>query len=245
MSKRAIRATGEKRINILSRTAKEVRNYRVRMKLLTLLLIMLVTFTGVIYIAAVLYERSGSFTVSVGKYEMFDYGLSLSESKDMTRPTSNLNAQITEKMTNISGDTIPENVHMIDGAHNGRDYIAYTFYVQNAASAEKNVEVSYDYEIKMSGISNGLDEAIRLRLYVDDEEPVTYAKTKSDGSGAEPGTTEFASASVMARGRIDNFKPGDKTKYTVVIWIEGNDPECIDWLIGGKMKIEMNISIVH
>jgi hypothetical protein len=134
---------------------------------------------------------------------------------------------------------------MIDGAHNGRDYIAYTFYVQNAASAEKNVEVSYDYEIKMSGISNGLDEAIRLRLYVDEADPITYAKTKSDGSGAEPGTTEFVSASVMARGRIDNFKPGDKTKYTVVIWIEGNDPECIDWLIGGKMKIEMNIGIVH
>lgn len=240
-----LKTSSEKRIGILSRTADEVKKHRIRMKVLTLLLAMLVSFTAVVYMAAALYERSGSFTVNVDKYEMFEYGLTLSESKDMSRPTSNLNAQIAEKMTNISGDTIPENVDMIDGEHNGRDYIAYTFYVQNASSVEKNAEISYDYEVKMSGITNGLDEAIRLRLYVDGGEPVTYAKTKSDGTGAEPATTEFYSSTVMARGRIDGFKPGDKTKYTVVIWIEGNDPDCIDWLIGGKMKIEMRLGIVH
>ena len=215
--------------------------YRTRMKLLTMLLVLLVTFTGIIYIAAVLYEQSGSFTISVNKYEMQRYGLSLSESEYMTRPTSTLNAKIAEKMTNISGDSIADNVDMIDGEHNGRDYIAYTFYVQNAGENE----VAYDYEIKMSGITNGLDEAIRLRLYVDGGEPTTFAKTKSDGTGAEPGTTEFYSATVMTRARIEDFAPGDKTRFTVVLWIEGNDPDCIDWLIGGKMKVDMNISIVH
>lgn len=240
MSKK-IRQSGEKRINILTRTAKEVRNYRVRIKMLSILLAMLVTFTGVIYMASVLYEKSGSFTVSIDKYEMTKYGLSLSESREMTRPTSNLNAKIAEKMTNISGETIDENVDMIDGEHNGRNYIAYTFYLQNAGE----VEVSYDYEINMTGVSNALDEAIRLQLYINGGEPVTYAKTKSDGTGAEPGTTEFYSSTVMTRGRIESFKPGDVTKYTVVIWIEGNDPDCIDWLIGGKMKIDMDIGITH
>lgn len=231
----------EKRINVLRRNANEVRNYRVRIKLLSILLVLLVTVTGVIYISSVLYKRSGSFTVSLNKYEMTKYGLSLSETKDMQRPTSHLNAKIAEKMTNIAGETIPDNVDSIDGEHNGRDYIAYTFYVQNAGS----VEVSYDYEIKMSGITNGLDEAIRLKLYVDGGEPVTYAKTKTDGSGAEPGTTEFYSATTVTRGRMESFKPQAQTKFTVVIWIEGNDPECIDWLIGGKMKLDMDIAIAH
>ena len=235
------RGTSESRIKFLKRTANEVRNYRVRMKILSLLLVLLVTFTGVVYIAAVLYERSGSFTVSINKYEMQKYGLTLSETKDMTRPTSVLNAKISQKITNIAGETIDENVDMIDGEHNGRDYIAYTFYMQNAGE----VEVSYDYEIIMSGITNGLDEAIRIRLYVDGGEPVTYAKTKSDGSGAEVGTTEFYSSTVVTRARVEAFKPGDKTKFTVVIWIEGNDPDCIDWLIGGKMKLEMDIGIAH
>ena len=231
----------ERNISILKRTASDVITYRVRMKILSILLALLVTFTGVVYIAAVLYEQTGSFTISIDKHEMYKYGLSLSETRDMTKPTTTLNAKIAEKMTNISGDTIDANVDMIDGEHNGRDYIAYTFYVQNAGEAE----VAYDYEIRMSGVTNGLDEAIRIRLYVDGGEPVDYAKTKSDGSGAEPGTTEFHSATTVLLDRVDGFEPGDVTKFTVVIWIEGNDPDCIDWLIGGKMRLDMQISVAH
>ena len=231
----------EKNISFLKRTASEVITYRVRMKILSILLVLLTTFTGVIYVASALYEQSGSFTINISKHEMQKYGLSLSETRDMTRPTSSLNAKIAEKMTNIAGEDIDPNVDMIDGEHNGRDYIAYTFYVQNAGE----VEVAYDYEIRMSGVTNGLDEAIRLRLYVNGGEPVDYAKTKSDGSGAEPGTTEFHSATTVLLSRVDAFQPGDMTKFTVVIWIEGNDPDCIDWLIGGKMKIDMQISVVH
>ena len=230
----------KKRIDLLRRAAKEVKNYRVRMKMLSILLVLLTTFVGVVYVAAVLYEQSGSFTVRVNKYDMQKYGLTLSESKEMTRPTSHLNAKIAEKITNIAAESIDANVDMIDGQHNGRDYIAYTFYVQNAGETE----VSYDYDVKFSDVTNALDEAIRLRLYVNGT-PETFAKTKSDGTGAEPGTTEFHSASIVTRGRVDSFKPGDKTKYTVVIWIEGNDPDCIDWLIGGKIKLDMDINIVH
>lgn len=241
MNKTPDTSENQKRFDFLRRTAKEVRDYRVRMRVLSILLVMLILITGIAYVASVLYEKSGSFTVSVNKFEMTKYGLTLSENREMTHKASHLNAKIAQKMTNIAGETISSNVDMIDGEHNGRDYIAYTFYVQNAGE----VEVSYDYTIKMSGVTNGLDEAIRVRLYVNSGEPVTYAKTKSDGTGAEPGTTEFHSATVVTRERIEAFKPEDKTKFTVVIWIEGNDPDCIDWLIGGKMKLEMDIGVVH
>ena len=230
----------ERRMNFLKRTAKEIKNYRVRMKMLSILLALLVTVTAVVYVASALYEQSGSFTVRVNKYEMQKYGLTLSESREMVRPTAHLNAKIAEKLTNIAGETIDANVDMIDGQHNGRDYIAYTFYVQNAGETA----VSYDYSVNLAGVTNALDEAIRLRLYIDGES-VTYAKTKSDGTGAEPGTVEFHSATVVTQGRIEDFEPQEKTKFTVVIWIEGNDPDCIDWLIGGKMKFDMNVAVVH
>ena len=84
-------APNRKRIYILSRTAKETRNYRVYMKTLTILLVMLIIVTSVLYVVAVLYKRTGSFTVSLDKYEMTKYGLTLSESRDMinknSRPT--------------------------------------------------------------------------------------------------------------------------------------------------------------
>ena len=234
------RANSERRIGVLSRTASEVRNYRVRKKILLTALIGLVIFALILYVVAALYKRTGSFTVSIDKYEMTKYGLTLSESPDMTHNNSHLNARIDEEITNIAGESIPLNVDSINGAHNGANYIAYTFYLQNAGE----VEVSYDYQVTLSNVTQSLDEAIRLRLYVDGT-PTTYAKTRSDGGGAEPGTVEFYSANVMARGRIDSFAPGEITKYTVVLWIEGNDPDCIDWLIGGKLKVDMLMSIVH
>ena len=233
-------SSNEKRITVLQRTAKEVRDYRVSFRILTMLLVILLVLTTIVYIVAVLYKNQGSFTVHLDKYEMTKYGISLSESRDLTHMTSHLNAKIAERMTNISEKSIDANVDMIDGEHNGRDYIAYTFYLQNAGE----FEVSYDYQINISNITNDLDEAIRVRLYINGV-PTTYAKTRSDGLGAEPGTKEFYSETVVARGRISSLNPGEATKYTVVIWLEGNDPDCIDWLIGGTMKVEMEMSIVH
>jgi hypothetical protein len=233
-------AYSEKRISVLSRTATEVKNYKVHKKILTTALVCLVVFTMMLYGVSALYKKTGSFTVSLDKYEMTKYGLTLSESRDMSHNNAHLNAKISEEITNIAGETIDDNVDMIDGAHNGYNYIAYTFYLQNAGE----VEISYDYQVNVGNVTQGLDEAIRLRLYVDGV-PTTYAKTRSDGGGAEPGTVEFYSSNVMAKGRVDGFMPDDITKFTVVIWIEGNDPDCIDWLIGGQLKVSMLMSVVH
>ncbi|MBO7303923.1 MAG: hypothetical protein J6V09_01705 [Clostridia bacterium] len=233
-------SASEKRIGVLARTAKEVRNYRVRKKLLVTALICLSLMVGMLYGVAALYKKTGSFTVSIDKYEMTKYGLTLSESRDMKHNSSHLNAKISEQLTNIAGETIDANVDMIDGAHNGENYIAYTFYLQNAGE----VEIAYDYQINLSGVTQSLDEAIRIRLYVDGN-PTTYAKTRSDGGGAEPGTTEFYSANVVMKGRGDGFTPGEVTKFTIVIWIEGHDPDCIDWLVGGQLKVDMKMNVVH
>ena len=119
--------------------------------------------------------------------------------------------------------------------------MAYTFYLFNASDVD---DVSYEWQIKASNIYNGIDEAIRIKLYVDGV-PTTYAKTSADGSGPEPGTTEFYSSDIVAMGRKDNFSSGSVTKFTMVVWLEGTDPECLDWIKGGKMRLEFKASIVH
>ena len=43
---------------------------------------------------------------------------------------------------------------------------------------------------------------------------------------------------------IEDFSPGDVMKYTVVIWLEGNDPDCVDAIIGGVMKLEMKFGVI-
>lgn len=230
----------EKRARFLIRTAGEIKSYVTQKKILSSLLVMLLLLTGTLFTVSALHKNTGSFTVGVNKYEMTKYGLSLSETYDMLYKTSQLNADISEEITNIAAEQIPENLDMIDGEHNGANYIAYTFYLQNAGE----VEISYEYSLDISNITNGLDEAIRIRLYVDGV-PTTYAKTKSDGTGPEPNTKAFYSSTSAAAARVEGFEPGEQTKFTVVIWIEGTDPDCVDWLIGGKLRVDMNISVVH
>ncbi len=233
-------SNNERRMNFLRRTAREVRAYRVLMKILAACLACLVTSVAIIYICAALYKRTGSFTINLNKAEMTEYGLSLSETKDMRYRTSYLNANIVENMTNIDGKSIPPNVDSdIGGEHNGDDYIAYTFYLQNAGKHT----VNYEYALVMSNITNGLDEAIRVRLYVDGE-ALDYAKMSNTG-GPEPGTEPFYSGTVVTRGDVSDFQVNEITRFTVVMWIEGNDPECLDWVLGGEVKLEMTFNVLE
>ena len=56
--------------------------------------------------------------------------------------------------------------------------------------------------------------------------------------------TNFASNDVVVEKQVDNFAPGDKAKITVVIWLEGNDPDCTDDVLGGQFKLDMIMEIV-
>ncbi len=229
------------RIRLLRRTAKEARDYRVVMKILSTALALLLLLLAILYIWAALYKRTGSFTVSLDKVEMTKYGLTLAETRDMRYNTSHLNADIVKDMTNIAEEWLPDNLDAVDGEHNGENYLAYTFYLQNAGE----VPLAYEYAVSISNITNGLDEAIRIRLYRDGV-ATTYAKTKSNGGGPESEfVKEFYSVSDVVRERVDEFVPGQTSRFTIVIWIEGNDPDCTDPLIGGRMKIDMNIRAIH
>ena len=33
--------------------------------------------------------------------------------------------------------------------------------------------------------------------------------------------------------------------YTIVIWLEGNDPDCVDAIIGGTIKFTMEFKIIE
>ena len=231
----------ERKKNRIHLTAEELNKYLFRKRLLTIVVIAGTILLATIYAISAVYMVTGSFTVNVNKYEMVKYGLSLSEYKDLSHPSSVLNAKIDQSITNIAEEDLPEDVDNIDGVHNGKNHIAYTFYLFNSGTTD---ELSYEWQILMSNVFQGIDGAIRVRLYIDGV-PTTYAKTASDGSGPEPGTVEFYSTDTIARGRVDNFSVGSVTKFTIVIWLEGNDPDCIDWIKGGKMKIDMTMSAIH
>ena len=54
----------------------------------------------------------------------------------------------------------------------------------------------------------------------------------------------FESDDVIARGMQSEIDPGDVHKYTVVLWLEGDDPDTDDTKIGGHLGVEMDFRLV-
>lgn len=221
------------------RTAGEVKRYRIMMRIVPAAIGCAVLVLTILYAITVMYSKYGSFTVMVNKFDNVKYALTLSETRDFKNPVARLNSKAEEDVTNIDGNWLPKDLDMIDGEHNGDNYVAYTFYCKNAGKET----VTYEYQLYIVNMTLDIENAVRVRLYVDGES-TDYAKTATDGSGPEPGTVEFVSEGVIVRNQIANFAPEDITKFTVVIWLEGNDPECVDNILGGQFKIDMSMSII-
>ena len=45
----------------------------------------------------------------------------------------------------------------------------------------------------------------------------------------------------ISTSKIEDLVLELKDKYTIVIWMEGDDPECVDRIIGGSVELSMNI----
>lgn len=222
------------------RTAEEVKRYRIWMKFIPIIIGIAVLILVIGYVVSVLYMKFGAFTVSVNKFDNLDYALSLSEHADFLTYSSRLNAEIAEEVTNIDGATLPDYLDNIDGEHNEDNFVAYTFYCKNQGKRA----IKYAYELYIANMTYEIEKAVRVRLYVNGEY-VDYAYPRTDGiEGPEPGTTAFQTKSTIVRKIVDNFQPGDITKFTCVIWLEGPDPDCVDKILGGTFKIDMTITVL-
>ena len=230
------------------RSATEVKRFRVLIRIIPIVIAALIALTSVVYVSAVMYNRYGSYTVTINKFDNLNYSIALTEymiedpdtgELKPGKPVARLNSKASEEIRDMDGETLPKDIDKIDGEHNGENYIAYTYYLVN--NGEKTL--TYEYNLYIVNTTNGVEKGVRVRLY-ENGEPTTYARTATDGSGPEPFTTEFMGETTIVRKQVSNFRPGDYTRFTVVIWIEGPDPDTTDDIIGGQFKVDMKVNIV-
>lgn len=56
--------------------------------------------------------------------------------------------------------------------------------------------------------------------------------------------TNFVSPGIVTEGQVDDFRPGDISRITIVVWLEGNDPDCTDDVLGGELKFDMVMNVL-
>ncbi len=123
------------------------------------------------------------------------------------------------------------------------DYVAYTFYVKNEGAEA----VDLRYYIKIVGEPlNNLDEGVRV-IVIEDGETSLFMKADKNNDSYYPDTMpvaeHFLSKSMVMRKIVPNFRPGQIIKFSVIIYLEGYDPDTTDDLMGGSIKMQMNFAI--
>ena len=142
-------------------------------------------------------------------------------------------------------------------------------YTLNVRQAEKNADKATWIMVYYNGkqtiyAMNGTDGEPEAQYSIfpfpfeeDAEHPELYTKITGDlselsGTGLAEATgintaykltaKPFLSETVICNGIREEIADGEVDKYTVVIWYEGEDPECVDSILGGWVELYMTFS---
>lgn len=222
-------------------TSKKIYRRDFRIRIIRLALLILLIFLIMLYFTLSVVYGTGRFTVILDRNLSWDKGIVIYENLENKVVSRRLEASTLDTMDNISIAWLPDNLDTeAEGGHNGDNYIAYTFYVEN----EGEDTINYWYSIFIDDVILNVDEAIRVMVYLNGEETV-YAKMNGFTEEPEADTKAFYSDdTVMLESRQD-FTPGSIDRFTIVIWIEGDDPDCTNALLGGELKMHMDITEEH
>lgn len=222
-------------------TSKKIYRRDFRIRIIRLALLILLIFLIMLYFTLSVVYGTGRFTVILDRNLSWDKGIVIYENLENKVVSRRLEASTLDTMDNISIEWLPDNLDTeAEGGHNGDNYIAYTFYVEN----EGEDTINYWYSIFIDDVILNVDEAIRVMVYLNGEETV-YAKMNGFTEEPEADTKAFYSDdTVMLESRQD-FTPGSIDRFTIVIWIEGDDPDCTNALLGGELKMHMDITEEH
>lgn len=214
-------------------SAEKHKNRKRNFKIAKVILLILVLLLLLAYIVATFIYNGYNFTITLDKNLYYDNNIIIYDDSDYKVYRSQLNVESLDYFDNISYRWLPDNLNDFEGSNNGENYLSYSFYIENMGE-----EVSdYWAHIEINDVIKNVDEAIRLRVYYDGV-PTTYAKLAGNGQ-PEAGTEPFHSEDRIMVQHIEDFKPGDIHKYTIVLWLEGNDLDCNDNIIGGEFKAKM------
>lgn len=229
----------------------------------TLMLGLFIT-SALIILAMLLGNESGNFVFQVQEGEI-DKSISITEDVESGELTNRLIAEgqknwVDTTVTHFLGDnyqaqyTSLQNLTskggrnvLFDAEEQGYVY-AYTFYIVNTGSSLMELEI----EMTMSNITKGMDNAIRVLTFNENEANVNIYQKEDETEVQYPGYYLKRPTNFIDRNTVYNedvFLQADAStnknylKYSVLVWLEGYDPQCTNDIMGGTIKFAVNIRV--
>ena len=215
----------------------------------TLLLIFICLF-GVIALLTYYGQHVGSFTISMSD-KASKHSIYLSTDPSFASYQPRLMCDSLENAKNVPYMAIKKDyVKKTNGTYlsNDKSYIGYTFYLMNMS--EESISLKADLEIAQA--TKGVEDAAWIWFFQgeDDLNGTIYQKEDniSDkeyqeryGQYEYPSTTAFKSDDVVFSRVINNVEQNEVIKFTLILWLEGQDPDCNDQIVGGSINFNLNI----
>lgn len=218
---------------------KKIKN-KVKYKALKVSVLVVLLFLINLYIVLGILYKEGGFTVTLDGQKGKDSSLIVYESLKDKSPKTYLKCADIDFLTDLSIDWIPKDINeQGEGSHHGNHYLAYTFYAENVGEEP----INYWSTVVIEKQDKDVDEALRFMIYKNGER-VVYAKPSTSGR-PEPGTIPFKDDKTIFLEKRADFEPGSIDKYTIVVFLEGSDPQCVDDIIGGEISMNMRLTEEH
>lgn len=234
----------------------------------------------VLFILSAFYTGAGEFVISLDS-KMSRDGFYLSNTTDFSEKMVCIRGTAVVA-DNVSVFDISSDVGDVDGMHNGKNYVAHTFYLTNETGKTKD----YEYTLNIRQSSKNAEKALWVMVWHNGKQTI-YAMNGADGTpekqysiyefpfkedASNPGqyssvsaeeagistdevsfaqsinsakkltAKSFVTDKVICTGVREGIKADEVDKYTVVMWYEGEDPDCTDDIIGGWVEVYMGFS---
>ena len=202
----------------------------------TLVIVSLLTFYG---------QNVGNFIMSLDE-DLKERQIYMSETEDFLVPTASLQAGAVKGARDITYSMM----HIEEAVNNDGNYkdpyfkyVAYTFYVKNMGEETTSLE----YETQITVNKNDLDKAIRAMIIsqIDgkrDDSIYMLPDTEEAVYVDMPECKYFINERLIMRERVDYFFPDQVLKFTVFLWLEGQDPDTTADVLGGQIKLQMKFT---
>ncbi len=239
---------------------------------ITIFLLCALLLTGAVW-GTIAFIDANSMRIVVDKSNVGD--ISISKTADFSSPATVLKMNGPEEMSNITYDWIlKDELFGKEGDHHGDNYIAYSFFIKNVSDSDilykgsivlnyvsKDIEravrivIIEDEEKATCYAVTRSDGSPEYIAYDSDDkatqQPLPLGDSRLDELLGSNVTTPFLSdepkdSNVEVFESEDIFLAvGEVKKYTVLIWLEGSDSDCMDAIIGAKVNFEYNFRVTQ
>ena len=222
-----------------------VRKIVVRNSIITVGLIVTSFLSIIIAIVTFYGQHAGNFLVSVDP-DAYTRGIILSEDETFIAPSPRLLASPVGHVKDVTYSWLNlDAIKKADGDYIDPDYkyLAYTFYIKNVGTETIDVQ----FNVRITDLYKNMDDAIRVLIIEDDMIYRMYKKPDHiphNYPSEIPNGIHFIDNKTVCEEEIKNFRPNQIKKFSIVIWLEGEDPDCNNELIGGMIKMAMRFIVV-